>query len=153
MTKSVVAQLDLFYIVIDRPVEDFFLYRFPCRVLPTAVYGCVGFKAAIFVKTQHCIQIRVVQLCSRFKEFNLKGESTTVEETRISNWWIVKSERPLTGSFTALQAKHPLVFMPGVVTGGLELWEGQECAEDLFRQRVWGGDFADKVLSKWDFML
>jgi hypothetical protein len=43
--------------------------------------------------------------------------------------------------------------MPGVVTGGLELWEGQECAEDLFRQRVWGGDFADKVLSKWGFML
>ncbi|WOG92667.1 hypothetical protein DCAR_0311942 [Daucus carota subsp. sativus] len=40
-------------------------------------------------------------------------------------------------------AKHPVVFVPGIVTGGLELWEGHQCADDLFRMRLWGGTFGD----------
>ncbi|KAF3439652.1 hypothetical protein FNV43_RR17930 [Rhamnella rubrinervis] len=42
-----------------------------------------------------------------------------------------------------LEAKHPVVFVPGIVTGGLELWEGHQCAEGLFRKRLWGGTFGD----------
>ncbi|KAK9066123.1 hypothetical protein SSX86_015525 [Deinandra increscens subsp. villosa] len=42
-----------------------------------------------------------------------------------------------------LEAKHPVVFVPGIVTGGLELWEGHECAEGLFRKRLWGGTFGE----------
>ncbi|GMQ06014.1 hypothetical protein CsSME_00050774 [Camellia sinensis var. sinensis] len=42
-----------------------------------------------------------------------------------------------------LKAKHPVVFVPGIVTGGLELWEGHQCAEGLFRKRLWGGAFGD----------
>ena len=42
-----------------------------------------------------------------------------------------------------LQAKHPVVFVPGIVTGGLELWEGKPCAHDLFRKRLWGGTFGE----------
>ncbi|CAA0815009.1 Putative phospholipid\\x3adiacylglycerol acyltransferase 2 [Striga hermonthica] len=38
-----------------------------------------------------------------------------------------------------LTAHHPVVLVPGIVTGGLELWEGRDCAEGLFRQRLWGG--------------
>ncbi|KAL0463802.1 UNVERIFIED_CONTAM: Phospholipid:diacylglycerol acyltransferase 1 [Sesamum latifolium] len=38
-----------------------------------------------------------------------------------------------------LRAKHPVVFVPGIVTGGLELWEGHQCANKLFRKRLWGG--------------
>lgn len=41
------------------------------------------------------------------------------------------------------EAKHPVVFVPGIVTGGLELWEGHSCAEGLFRLRLWGGTFGD----------
>ncbi|KAK0601089.1 hypothetical protein LWI29_021245 [Acer saccharum] len=33
-----------------------------------------------------------------------------------------------------LRAKHPVVFVLGIVTGGLELWEGHHCAEGLFRK-------------------
>lgn len=40
-------------------------------------------------------------------------------------------------------AKHPVVFVPGIVTGGLELWQGHQCAHDLFRLRLWGGTFGD----------
>lgn len=40
-----------------------------------------------------------------------------------------------------LAAKHPVVFVPGIVTAGLELWEGHHCAEGLFRKRLWGGTF------------
>lgn len=42
-----------------------------------------------------------------------------------------------------LRAKHPVVFVPGIVTGGLELWEGHACADDLFRKRLWGGTFGE----------
>ncbi|KAI9074296.1 hypothetical protein K1719_036888 [Acacia pycnantha] len=42
-----------------------------------------------------------------------------------------------------LTAKHPVLFVPGIVTGGLELWEGRQCAEGLFRKRMWGGYFGE----------
>ncbi|KAA8544179.1 hypothetical protein F0562_022185 [Nyssa sinensis] len=42
-----------------------------------------------------------------------------------------------------LTALHPVVLVPGIVTGGLELWEGRPCAEGLFRQRLWGGSFTE----------
>ncbi|XP_058108548.1 phospholipid:diacylglycerol acyltransferase 1 isoform X2 [Magnolia sinica] len=42
-----------------------------------------------------------------------------------------------------LSAKHPVVFVPGIVTGGLELWEGHQCADGLFRKRLWGGSFGE----------
>ncbi|KAM5584367.1 putative phospholipid:diacylglycerol acyltransferase 2 [Rosa sericea] len=38
---------------------------------------------------------------------------------------------------------HPVVMVPGIVTGGLELWEGRPCAEGLFRKRLWGGSFSE----------
>lgn len=42
-----------------------------------------------------------------------------------------------------LRARHPVVFVPGIVTGGLELWEGHPCADGLFRKRLWGGTFGE----------
>ncbi|XP_057956528.1 putative phospholipid:diacylglycerol acyltransferase 2 isoform X2 [Malania oleifera] len=42
-----------------------------------------------------------------------------------------------------LTALHPVVLVPGIVTGGLELWEGQPCAAGLFRKRLWAGSFAE----------
>lgn len=38
-----------------------------------------------------------------------------------------------------LVANHPVVLVPGIITGGLELWEGKPCAQPLFRKRLWGG--------------
>ncbi|KAI4322355.1 hypothetical protein L6164_022059 [Bauhinia variegata] len=40
-------------------------------------------------------------------------------------------------------ALHPIILVPGIITGGLELWEGRPCAEGLFRKRLWGGNFAE----------
>lgn len=40
---------------------------------------------------------------------------------------------------------HPVVLVPGIVTGGLELWEGRPCAEGLFRKRLWGGSFTEII--------
>uniref|UniRef100_A0A0D6R316 phospholipid:diacylglycerol acyltransferase n=1 Tax=Araucaria cunninghamii TaxID=56994 RepID=A0A0D6R316_ARACU len=42
-----------------------------------------------------------------------------------------------------LKVHHPVVFVPGIVTGGLELWEGHPCADGLFRKRLWGGTFGE----------
>lgn len=57
-----------------------------------------------------------------------------------------------------LRAKHPVVFIPGIVTGGLELWEGKQCADGLFRKRLWGGTFGEVYkrsasLPFWVFIL
>lgn len=49
-----------------------------------------------------------------------------------------------------LTAKHPVVFVPGIVTGGLELWEGRQCAEGLFRKRMWGGYFGEIYKRYWN---
>ena len=32
---------------------------------------------------------------------------------------------------------HIVELVPGIVIGGLELWEGRSCAEGLFRKRLW----------------
>ncbi|KAL2522650.1 putative phospholipid:diacylglycerol acyltransferase 2 [Forsythia ovata] len=42
-----------------------------------------------------------------------------------------------------LTAFHPVVLVPVIVTGGLELWEGKPCYEDLFHRRFWGGSFTE----------
>ena len=34
--------------------------------------------------------------------------------------------------------KHPVIMIPGIVTTGLELWQGEPCAKKYFRQRMWG---------------
>ncbi|XAR67120.1 Diacylglycerol O-acyltransferase [Bertholletia excelsa] len=47
-----------------------------------------------------------------------------------------------------LKTKHPVVFVPGIVTGGLELWEGHQCAEGLFRKRLWGGTFFGELYKR-----
>lgn len=36
------------------------------------------------------------------------------------------------------RAHYPIVMIPGFVTSGLELWEGEDCAKKYFRQRLWG---------------
>lgn len=36
------------------------------------------------------------------------------------------------------KAHFPIVIIPGVITTGLELWEGKECARKYFRDRIWG---------------
>ncbi|XP_058088223.1 putative phospholipid:diacylglycerol acyltransferase 2 [Magnolia sinica] len=42
-----------------------------------------------------------------------------------------------------LKPLHPVVLIPGIVTGGLELWEGRPCADGLFRKRLWAGSFTE----------
>lgn len=42
-----------------------------------------------------------------------------------------------------LTALHPVVLVPGIITGGLELWEGRPCSDGLFRKRLWGGSFTE----------
>jgi len=34
--------------------------------------------------------------------------------------------------------KHPVIMIPGFITSGLELWDGDPCAMKYFRQRMWG---------------
>ena len=34
--------------------------------------------------------------------------------------------------------RFPVVFIPGVISSGLEVWKAKPCAESMFRQRLWG---------------
>ncbi|EKX47055.1 hypothetical protein GUITHDRAFT_159571 [Guillardia theta CCMP2712] len=47
-------------------------------------------------------------------------------------------ERPGVNLQDGVRAKHPVVMLPGIVTTGLELWSGEDCAKGYFRQRMWG---------------
>ncbi|XP_051113394.1 putative phospholipid:diacylglycerol acyltransferase 2 [Andrographis paniculata] len=47
-----------------------------------------------------------------------------------------------------LAALHPVVLVPGIVTGGLELWEGRPCSHGLFRQRLWGGGSFTEIFKR-----
>jgi len=38
-----------------------------------------------------------------------------------------------------LRKKHPMVFIPGITSTGLEVWQGHECLRSHFRERIWGG--------------
>ena len=35
-------------------------------------------------------------------------------------------------------AKHPVIMIPGIITTGLEVWDGEDCIKSYFRQRIWG---------------
>jgi len=37
-----------------------------------------------------------------------------------------------------LRKKHPLVFLPGIISTPLEVWAGKPCMRKQLRQRVWG---------------
>ena len=37
-----------------------------------------------------------------------------------------------------VEAHHPIVLVPGIISSGLELWETLPCAAGKFRSRVWG---------------
>eukprot|EP01138_Halocafeteria_seosinensis_P013405 gb/GECG01013691.1/.p1 GENE.gb/GECG01013691.1/~~gb/GECG01013691.1/.p1 ORF type:complete len:1092 (+),score=116.12 gb/GECG01013691.1/:1-3276(+) len=37
-----------------------------------------------------------------------------------------------------LVKKHPVVFVPGISSTGLELWQGKNCMKNSFRERIWG---------------
>jgi phospholipid:diacylglycerol acyltransferase len=39
---------------------------------------------------------------------------------------------------TALAPPHPVVFIPGYITGGLEIWAALPCVNSRFRERIWG---------------
>jgi hypothetical protein len=44
--------------------------------------------------------------------------------------------------------RHPVVFIPGIISTGLELWEGKKCAQRQFRRRWWGDTVqATKILT------
>lgn len=50
-------------------------------------------------------------------------------------------QRPRPGAALAaagLKAHHPIVIVPGIVSTGLEVWQGRDCTNGLFRQRIWG---------------
>ena len=65
-------------------------------------------------------------------------------------WFPAKSKGP--GHFLReseqLKAYHPVVFIPGIVSSGLEVWAGQKCATKNFRERFWGqASMLQKILT------
>jgi len=51
-----------------------------------------------------------------------------------------------------VRALHPVVLVPGIVTAGLELWEGRPCANGLFRKRLWGATFS-QILQRFVLLI
>eukprot|EP00927_Polykrikos_kofoidii_P046014 TRINITY_DN40199_c0_g1_i1.p1 TRINITY_DN40199_c0_g1~~TRINITY_DN40199_c0_g1_i1.p1 ORF type:complete len:673 (-),score=109.49 TRINITY_DN40199_c0_g1_i1:470-2311(-) len=39
---------------------------------------------------------------------------------------------------TGVTVNNPVVLVPGIITTGLEVWDGEDCMKSYFRQRIWG---------------
>ncbi|QHO54815.1 hypothetical protein HN51_009842 [Arachis hypogaea] len=48
----------------------------------------------------------------------------------------------ITSRSEGVTALHPVLLLPGIFNGGLELWEGRPCAQPLFRNPLWPPTFA-----------
>ena len=56
-------------------------------------------------------------------------------------------QRPgLLAAADGLTWHNPVIFVPGVVSTSLEVWQAQECAKSAFRQRLYGGTLMLKSL-------
>lgn len=56
--------------------------------------------------------------------------------------WMPRTNSRLVGEMMAEEdwrKQHPVIFIPGVTSCSLELWDGEECAKAHFRQRLYGG--------------
>ena len=42
------------------------------------------------------------------------------------------------GASSNLSVRHPVLFIPGYITSGLEIWANLPCAKAKFRERIWG---------------
>ena len=62
-----------------------------------------------------------------------------VDFSGMNNTFTFKGKRP--GERLAEEGRvkrFPVVFVPGIISSGLEVWQAQECAKDMFRRRLWG---------------
>jgi len=94
----------------------------------------------IFIAFLFWLTLSSIVLISRvqFAERDMKLEDGFLN----SNFLPHLENRPnLPGKILAAEGakvNFPIIMIPGFVTSGLELWEGNECAEKYFRQRLWG---------------
>lgn len=64
---------------------------------------------------------------------------TQLEIPQIVRHLVAEESRP--GESLAAQgfsSHNPVILIPGVISTGLELWQGETCASHYFRQRLWG---------------
>lgn len=47
-------------------------------------------------------------------------------------------KKQLVDNGQAVRPKYPVLFVPGFITGGLQLWSGKECLKHRFRDSIWG---------------
>ena len=71
------------------------------------------------------------------------GVATDVQGYRLSDMFKVNPKRPRVGQTICKDQKksvvHPVVLIPGIISSGLELWQGKPCARSThFRRRFWG---------------
>jgi len=86
-------------------------------------------------KILHTVGVTETDLMDDF----ITGTMMPFINDKMSTRYLDNSARP--GTTLAGQGaakKHPVFLVPGFVTTGLELWEGEPCAQKYFRQRMWG---------------
>ena len=70
--------------------------------------------------------------------WSLFGSTQTADESSDSDGSSSSARPGQRAAAAGLRAHHPIVMIPGIITSGLELWAGHECAKSYFRQRLWG---------------
>lgn len=99
------------------------------------------------VKMRAVLDLQAASVRERFYGFKdmLPNASFGVAEL-FSMWQVPKMEQVLGQSERVgvrmagqgVKAHNPVVMIPGIITTGLEVWDGEECIKSYFRQRIWG---------------
>jgi hypothetical protein len=96
-------------------------------VLLVALLGSVPFWDEDYVISQKVLD----HVSSAGDEIGLRG---------LNESFAVKT-MPRPGQVLAaagFRKRRPVVFVPGIISSGLEVWQAAECAASMFRSRLWG---------------
>jgi phospholipid:diacylglycerol acyltransferase len=81
----------------------------------------------------------VLALLIKERERAMELASQLAEQVNLSKLYTLEPKRPgLKLAEEGVRAHYPLVLLPGLVTTGLEIWQGDPCIYSRARQRLWG---------------
>ncbi|KAK9839349.1 hypothetical protein WJX84_008799 [Apatococcus fuscideae] len=129
--------------------------KLPQKLSPTPSHRLWGFAAFVIVLSasagglvvwqEHVesARMRLDEYLEPFtRDMNIPQLNTTMlneHVTYVKDYFAPEDVRP--GKDLRIEGyvpKHPIIIVPGFVTSGLELWQGKDCSDGNFRNKIWG---------------
>jgi len=80
----------------------------------------------------------ITELLPNAKHFGVKELFSTWQVPTMSQVLGQKERIGVRMARAGARVHSPVIMIPGIITTGLEVWDGEECIRSYFRQRIWG---------------